>query len=372
MRHRPFSWFPLLIALPGLALASSPRPDAGEYWPACSTPGQWFCVVSGTYDGNPITTGDLTTYYPDAGVVWMVRFDDDTSMFWSGRAETGYSQFPSQYLGSNLQVVMNTGDFAPSWSVATADQFRMHVSGDADAGYLLTIEGSGTETNTNAAVTCDVNGCGDQTTQADYASPRFDGYTRTTTQQTAGFAGTYLAGNAQDLESPQFTQNGVFLHLANPHLGVDGGPTSGSYTFWIPPSYLATQHLTVDEALDGGLAVERYDALPDASTDGGIDVAADGGPIGVAMTPLTPTLTADDDGVVGTGVRMRIDSITYSAPTIRVHSRWLSSAPDAGTGLSGQPSNGGGCTSAGDALPWAVLLVALVGWGAARSRRRPN
>src|SRR4051812_25326142 len=142
--------FALLLVFPGLAVASSPRPDAGISWPSCSSPDQWFCVVSATVDGNPIQVG----YDSAAPIFWSTDFENNNGLdavVWSAVDPSSFL-FPSQYLSSNIQVVMNTGDFHPSWGNARADQFDVLVSGDADAGYVLTLQGTATEANYNNAL----------------------------------------------------------------------------------------------------------------------------------------------------------------------------------------------------------------------------
>jgi MYXO-CTERM domain-containing protein len=363
-----------LVALP--ALASNPPPDSGVFWPACTSTDQWYCVESATYGGNPMTVADdIATSYPGAGMVWQTRFFDNNGMAtinWEARDENGYSFFPPQYLGTNLQVVINTGNTRPSWTSARADQFHVQLSGDADAGYLMTIQGTGTETNTNATA-CSYTDCGDQTTQADYYSTLFGGDTFLQDKRFVGLEGMFLATNAQLVSTPAFTTTGVFLQIANPHLGVDGGPTSGSYTFWIPPSYLTSIGLTVDTVLDGGMVFDRFDPLPDAGWDGGIQFSADGGVVNGTLTELTPTLTADDNGWTGTGVIMRIDSIHYSTPTLVARKRGSGTTVTTGGGGGGgggTPPSGGGCTSAGETLPWAGLALVFVAWAAHRRKRR--
>ena len=355
----------LLVASPLAALASSPAPAPGAFWPACTTAHQWYCVVSATFDGNPMTVAnDIATSYPGAGMVWAVRFFTNAGLDtvnWEARDEGGFSFFPPRYLTSQLQVVMNTGTSQPSWTTARADQFHMKVSTDTDGSYLLTLQGTGVEMNSIVSRPCNIADCGDQSTRADYYGTYFSGDTFLYATQQAAFDGMYVATNAQNYSTPAFTKSGVFLQIANPHLGVDGGPTSGSYTFWVPPRYLTSIGMTVDSALDGGIEFDRFDPSPDAGYDGGIQFADDGGVLNGSVTQLTPTLTSDDDGPAGTGIIMRLDSLHYSTPTVVVRKR-------GGNAQTTPPASHSGCSATGNALSWAAAGLAMVAWITRRRR----
>lgn len=288
---------------PGFDVAAAegppPPPSEREYWPACSDERRHYCVAELRVDGVDQLNTTNPTYSLSAFRLRTSEGPEDTStmrpLWILNRLEGGQERgLQDQDLGVEVELRLKLGQLHPILVIQTSGIASIQVSGNDADGWELVSRG--------VPALFSFPGDDEQSDSA-WATYWGEGYQRAEwPAEFDSFRGTISASAISGY--PTWEEGAWRVGLSAPHFLPDGSVRHGSYSAWVSPQTLTDLHLTLEEALSGGLSVTRE--------DGGV------------TSSVNASLTARDGGVY-----IEIPDLTFSTPTIVMKKRAQPPAPDA-------------------------------------------
>ncbi len=276
-----------------------PPPPEREAWPACSDERQHYCIVDLLVAGVDQLNSPNPGYRLSA---FRLRTGDGPEdpltmrpIWYLNRLVNGNERdLEDQDLDVEIELRLRLGQLHPVLVTQTSGISYIQVSGNDADGWEVASLGS--------PALFSYPGEDEQAEDA-WVVFQGEGYQRSEwPAEFEPFKGMIAASAFADY--PIWEDGSWKVRLYAPHLLPDGSVRHGSYSAWILPQTLTDLHLSLDEALTGGLTVTRE--------DGGV------------TSPLDASLTARDGGVY-----IEIPDLTFSTPAIVMRKRANPAAPEA-------------------------------------------
>lgn len=293
----------------GTALVALPTAEAVDppMWTICSLPSQVRCIESATANGVSTLPGSAGTG-PARDFPWIKDLSETPDLLDFGvYHDTNGNGSSLDYAGIDPSVtyvlVVRTGTFRPREMDAVARNGNFAISGNAVAGWKITLQFQPTAIHQVAAGQCSFDGgCVPDTVDATFDEPgvvigSVDDLAASGLSSREIYArqGMFTTTSAQDSYPYYDIDTGTLeIRLANPHRTAGGVPvTDGNYDAFIPNAYLT-----------------YVMGIPDPSA---LSASAFLVSRASSSAPTTYTVTPE-----GTGVRIHISNISFSRPTYNI------------------------------------------------------
>jgi hypothetical protein len=317
MRRRLLVLLASMAVCFGTALVAVPAAQAFTYTvlPVCG-PGDQVCVVSAYRNGVPANTGADAEAAPNGVPTEWYYVDNgwrDGIFSFNLGTKTNMSPGPdvdskSIDASATWEITVNTGPYYPRELNGKMRNTVFTRGGNPTTGYWFHVKFNPVPVAWrffDPSFSCDMTGCGNDSTVADFVSGAGEGFSdgyvsdladSSSPAYVSARTGFVMASNAQYQSEPYYDRetNSIVVQMANPHLRAPGSPATGFFEAFLPYAYLTSQ-----------LGVPDTDTL----TAGTFTVWRDGTTTSV---PFTLTRTA-------TGIWIRVHGIGFSRPTFRLH-----------------------------------------------------